>query len=280
MTMRIACCQIAPDVGDASVSATEAGRAIAAAVAEGAEIVVLPELANSGYVFRSEAEVRAAATPADGEVLASWAAAAGRDAIVIAGFCELASDGTIHNSAAVIDGGGVLAVYRKVHLWAEEQRWFTPGNDRAPVLDTRHGRIGVAICYDLEFPELTRGLALAGAELIAVPTNWPYHPNPPDGRPILHSLASVTAYLNRVYVAVCDRCGSERGLEFEGGSAIAGADGALLAGPVKGRDVATIAADCDLRRARNKRSGTRNDAFADRRPGCYAAALVAEEVGR
>lgn len=278
--MRVACCQIAPDIADRAVSAVEAREAIAAAVASGAQIVVLPELANSGYVFRSESEVRAAATPADGEVLASWAAATGGDAIVIAGFCELAPDGTIHNSAAVLDGDGVLAVYRKIHLWDEEQRWFTPGSDRAPVLDTRHGRIGVAICYDLEFPELTRGLALAGAELIALPTNWPYHPNPPDGRPILHSLASVTAYLNKIYVAVCDRCGSERGLEFEGGSVIAAAGGALVAGPVKDGGVATISADCDLRRAGDKRSGIRNDAFADRRPRCYPAALVADEAVR
>ena len=279
--MRVACCQIAPDVADPAVSGAAAGEAIAAAVAGGAQIVVLPELANSGYVFRSEAEVRAAATPADGEVLASWAAAAaGGDAVVIAGFCELAPDGAIHNSAAVLDGGGVLAVYRKLHLWDEEQRWFMPGSDCAPVLDTCHGRIGVAVCYDLEFPELTRGLALAGAELIALPTNWPRDPNPPDDRPILHSLASVTAYLNKVYVAVCDRCGSERGLEFEGGSAIVAADGALVAGPVKDRGAATITADCDLRRARDKRSGPRNDAFADRRPGCYAVALVADEAAR
>lgn len=278
--MRVACCQIAPDVADPAVSAAEAGRAIATAVAGGAQIVVLPELANSGYVFHSETEVRAAATPADGDVLAGWAAAVGGDAVVIAGFCELAPDGTIYNSAAVLDGDGVLAVYRKVHLWDEEQRWFAPGSDPAPVLDTRHGRIGVAICYDIEFPELTRGLALAGVELIALPTNWPRNPDPPDGRPILHSLASVTAYVNKVYVAVCDRCGSERGLEFEGASAIASADGALLAGSVKDRGVATITADCDLRRARDKRIGTRNDAFADRRPGCYPVGLMAEQVAR
>jgi 5-aminopentanamidase len=275
--MRVACCQIAPDVNDPALSAAEAGEAISAAVAAGAQIVVLPELANSGYVFGSQSEVRAAATPADGEVLASWAAAAG-DATVIAGFCELTADGAIHNSAAVLEDGSVLAVYRKVHLWNEEQRWFTPGSDGAPVLDTRHGRIGVAVCYDLEFPEVTRGLALAGAELIAIPTNWPYHLNPPDGRPILHSLAAVTAYLNKVYVAVCDRCGSERGIDFEGGSAIAAADGSLVAGPVKDRAAATITADCDLDRARDKRSGTRNDAFADRRPGCYPAALSSPSV--
>jgi 5-aminopentanamidase len=110
-----------------------------------------------------------------------------------------------------------LAVYRKLHLWGEEPRWFSAGEEPAPVVDTRHGRIGLAICYDIEFPELTLGLALAGAELIALPTNWPRDPTP-----ILHSLAVTTAYLSRLYVAVCDRCGTERGLEVEGGSVIAG----------------------------------------------------------
>jgi predicted amidohydrolase len=144
------------------------------------------------------------------------------------------------------------------------------------VIETRYGRIGLGVCYDLEFPELTRGLALAGAELIALPTNWPRDPVPPDGRPILHSLALTTAYLSRVYVAVCDRCGTERGLEFEGGSVIAGPDGGLRAGPVQDRGVQTLLADCDLTGARQKRTGEHNDAFADRRPAYYAPALTGD----
>ena len=275
MPVRIACCQLAPDVEDPAASARAARDAVAAAVDDGAQIVVLPELANSGYVFRSADEARAAAVPADGDVLEGWAQEAARgDALVVGGFCELAPDGRVFNSSALVDGTGVLAVYRKLHLWDEEARWFAAGEAPAPVVDTPFGRIGLAICYDLEFPELTRGLALQGAQLLAIPANWPHDAAPPDGRPVLHALAATTAYLNRVFVAVCDRCGTERGCEFEGGSAIAGPAGALLAGPVRDRGTETLMADCDLGDALDKRTSARNDAFADRRPEHYARTLT------
>jgi predicted amidohydrolase len=275
-SVRVACCQISPDVERPDRSAELARDAIRAAIAEGAQIVVLPELANSGYVLRSVQEARAAGTGADGELLAGWAREAARgDALVIGGFCELAPDGTLFNSAALVDGTGVLAVYRKLHLWGEEPRWFTAGSKPAPVVRTRYGAIGLGVCYDLEFPELTRGLALEGAELIAMPTNWPREPAPPAGRPVLHSLAAMTAYWNKVFVAVCDRCGTERGEEFEGGSVIAGPGGDLRAGPVTDRGIRTLLADCDLSQAADKRVGAHNDALADRRPAHYVAALVA-----
>ncbi len=273
--MHVACCQTAPDVLDPARSVEIAHDALAAAIDDGAQIVVLPELCNSGYVFDSIEEARAAATTVDGDVLAGWATVAARgDALVIGGFCELAPDGRLFNSSALVGADGVIAVYRKLHLWGEEPLWFIPGDEPAPVINTRHGAIGLAVCYDIEFPELTRGLALAGADLIAIPTNWPRDPQPPNGRPILHSLGSTTAYLNRAFVAVCDRSGTERGLEFEGGSVIAAPDGTLLAGPVDGRGVQTLHAECDLAQARDKRTGAHNDAFADRRAEHYASALA------
>jgi predicted amidohydrolase len=84
----------------------------------------------------------------------------------------------------------------------------------------------------------------------------------------------MTAYWNKLFVAVCDRCGTERGLEFEGGSVIAGPDGAFRAGPVAGRGALTLVADCDLSEAADKRTSEHNDAFADRRPGHYVQALL------
>jgi predicted amidohydrolase len=132
-SVRIACCQLAPDVEDPSRSAAQVLKRLAAAVADGAQIVILPELAHCGYVFASVQEARAAAQPADGELLAGWAQEAGRgDALVIGGFCELASDGRVFNSAALLDGSGVLAVYRKLHLWNDESRWFEPGERTGP----------------------------------------------------------------------------------------------------------------------------------------------------
>ncbi len=280
-TVKVACCQLPTDVEAPGRSADRTRTAIARAVADGAQIIVVPELSNSGYVFRSEEEARAAAIRSDDPLLHDWAAEAAQgDAVVIGGFCELGTDGQLYNSAALVDGEGVQAVYRKLHLWDEENLWFTPGDVAAPVVPTRHGVVGLAICYDIEFPEVARGLALEGAELIAFPTNWPHDSAPPDGRPILHSLAAITAYFNKVFVAVCDRSGTERGCEFEGGSVIAGPDGGLRAGPAADRGESILYADCDLDETREKRTGERNDAFADRRPGLYSAALVEGQPDR
>jgi predicted amidohydrolase len=273
--IRIACCQFAPDVEHPSENPPRARAAIAAAIDSGAQLVVLPELCNSGYVFESVDETRAAAVTRDDELLRGWAQEAARaNALVVGGFAELAPDGTLYNSSALVDRDGVRAVYRKLHLWDRESLWFAAGDDQAPVIDTPHGRIGLAICYDIEFPEVTRGLALDGAELIALPANWPHDSAPPDGRPILHSLAAVTAYHNKVFVAVCDRSGTERGVEFEGGSVIADPEGALRAGPVKNRGEEMLIADVEPAQARDKRTSERNDAFADRRPDRYVAALA------
>lgn len=273
--VRIACCQLSPDVEHPELNRRLAREAIASAIAGGAQIVVLPELGNSGYVFAGREEVEAAAVARSDDLLRGWSEEASRgDAVVIGGFCERAPDGALYNSCALVDGTGVSAVYRKLHLWDEEARWFSPGREPAPVVATRYGRIGLAVCYDIEFPELTRGLALGGAELIALRANWPQDTMPPNGRSILHSLAAVTAYFNRVFVAVCDRCGSERGVAFEGGSVITDPDGWLAAGPVANRGPETVSAVCDLARARDKRTGRHNDALADRRPDQYSADLA------
>jgi predicted amidohydrolase len=274
-TVKVACCQTIPEVSDPAVSAARARAALRSAVEAGADVVVLPELAGSGYAFSSVEEARAAAVPADGELLDGWAQEAARgDAVVVGGFCELGDDGRVFNSAAVVDRRGVVAVYRKLHLWNEESLWFAPGSEPAPVVETSHGRIGVGVCYDIEFPELTRGLALAGAELIALPTNWPREVSTPPEGPMLQLIARTTAYLNRVFVAVCDRGGHERGLDFQGGSVIAGpGGGSALAAAEPGAGAQTLLADCDLATARDKRTGPHNDALGDRRPQHYAADL-------
>lgn len=103
-------------------------------------------------------------------------------------------DGSLYNSAAVVGPDGLLAVYRKTHLWDREKLWFTPGSEPPPVVETPFGRIGVAVCYDLDFPELTRGLALAGADLIALPANLSLFPRPEGERPVEIALAQATAH--------------------------------------------------------------------------------------
>ncbi len=193
-------------------------------------------------------------------------------AVVIGGFAEAAEDGALYNSAALIDGDGVVAVYRKTHLWDTEKLVFRPGEHRAPVVETRFGRIGVCICYDLSFPELPRVLALAGADLIAHLANNPVGamPRASTGAPIELTLIQATAHLSRVFVASCDRGGSERGVDWVGATAIADELGDLLAGPPAPGGT-LILAECDLARARDKRWNDRNDVFGDRRPELYGA---------
>jgi len=270
-TVRVACHQLAPVVGELEANRKRALTALDAAAAAGAQVVVLPELAASGYVFRDADEARALAEPADGPTLAGWAQRAATQGLVIAGgFAELGADGALYNSAALIDPDGVRAVYRKVHLWDREKLVFTPGEEPPPVLDTLHGRIGLIVCYDLEFPEWTRAVALRGAELLCVPTNWPREQRPAGERPMEVLRAMVTASTNRMAIAVCDRCGPERGVEWVAGTSIAGVDGWLLAGPPPAAEPALLLADVDLAAARDKALGPRNDVHADRRPALYA----------
>jgi predicted amidohydrolase len=269
-TVRVACQQIAPAVGDPTGNSRLTRDAVAEAVAAGARLVLLPELSTSGYVFESADEARACAGPADGPALNGWAEEAARgDAVVVGGFCELGEDGKLYNSAAVVDGNGIVAVYRKIHLWDREKLFFEPGSEPAPVIDTRVGRIGVCVCYDLNFPEVARGLALGGADIVAVPTNWPRFPRPEGERPIEVAMAMATAHLSHVFLAACDRCGPERGVEWTGGSVVCDEWGWLLAGPVEGYDRGLLLADCDLGRARDKAWNERNDVFGDRRPELY-----------
>ena len=268
--VRVACAQLAPTVGDLEGNRRLAREAVREAVAVGARIVVLPELVTSGYVLESVEEARSCAETPDGPSLRGWSEeAAAADAVVVGGFCELGADGVLYNSAAVVDASGVLAVYRKIHLWDREQIFFEGGSEPAPVIETAVARIGVGVCYDLEFPELARGLALAGADLVVLPANFPLHPRPEGERPIEVTNAMAMAYLNRVFVAVCDRTGPERGVEWVGGSVVCDAYGWVLAGPPPGFGPGLVIADCDLSRARQKAWNERNDIFGDRRPDLY-----------
>jgi predicted amidohydrolase len=268
--IRIACHQLAPVVGELEANRERALAAIDAAAAAGAQVVVLPELVTSGYVFADAAEARSLAEPAGGPTLEGWTArAADRGLVIAGGFAELGDDGRVYNSAAIVDPSGVRAVYRKVHLWDREPDCFVPGDAPPPVVDTPHGRIGLIVCYDLEFPEWTRAAALRGAELLCVPTNWPRGPRPDGERPMEVVKTMAAAATNRMFVAACDRCGTERGVDWVAGTAIASPDGWLLAGPPEAAEPALLLADADLDTARDKSLGPRNDVLADRRPELY-----------
>src|SRR4051794_19600857 len=266
----VACCQLAPEFGALDANRALAARAVEDAAARGAQLIVLPELVSSGYVFRDADEARSLAEPADGPTVTGWVELARRLGVVIAGgFCEVDDEGVLRNSAALVDPDGVRAVYRKAHLWDAESDVFTPGDDLPPVVDTHAGRIGLMVCYDIEFPEWVRLAALAGAQLLVSPANWPASSILPGEDPGEALRARANACVNRMWVAVCDRTGPERGVEWVGGSLIADPDGRVAAGPPPDGGTALLLADCDLSLADDKRTSERNDALADRRPELY-----------
>lgn len=270
----VACCQLRLRFGDVGGNRAAARAAVREAAAAGARLIVLPELCTTGYWFSSAAEARGLAQPAAGGALDDWIEEARQaDAVVVGGFAEIGESGTLYSSAAVVDASGVVAVYRKTHLWGVEREVFQAGAEPAPVVETRVGRIGVCVCYDLFFPELIRGLALGGADVVVVPTNSPCVAAGAEPRDDIGvSIARAAAHVNRVFVAVCDRSGDERGQRWVGRSTIVDPDGALMAGP-PGDQASMLLADCDLTTARDKRwTGTTNDALGDRRLDVYLAA--------
>lgn len=264
---RIACHQLSPGIVQLDANLALATDAIRRSVASGARVTVLPELVTSGYMLESVEEARSVAIEQHHRIFGEWAdAVAEIDGIVVAGFAELGDDGLIYNSAAVIGAKGMLAVYRKTHLWDAEKLIFTPGSEIPPVVDTTVGRIGVLICYDLEFPELTRSLALRGAELIAVPTNWPRESVPAGERVPEVTVAMAAAYSNWVAIACCDRSGSERGQDWNGASSIISERGWVVA---TADETGVAITDLDLTLSRVKKITPRTDALNDRRPELY-----------
>ncbi|HKH17601.1 MAG TPA: nitrilase family protein [Solirubrobacteraceae bacterium] len=269
----VACCQARLAFGDPAGNRAALDRLLREAARRGARIVVLPELAASGYRFADRDEAWQLAEPLDGPTVTGWhAVAADEDVIVVGGLCERAG-GELHNSAVLVDAGGVRAVYRKAHLWDGESLTFGAGDAAPPVVDTVFGRVAVVICYDLEFPEWIRLPALAGAQLLCAPVNWPSTPRPARERPAEVVRVQADAAVNRMFIAACDRVGAERGTDWIGGSVIVDPDGWPLAGPLSAPAAGCILADCRLEDARDKRTGPRNDVHADRRPGLYRAIL-------
>jgi predicted amidohydrolase len=271
--VRIACCQVAPRVGDLAANRATSEAAVQDAAAAGARIVVLPELMSSGYVFRDRAEAIELAEPVDGPAVSHWHQLAQRhDLTIVAGMCELGEDSRCYNTAVVVAPTGLRATYRKVHLWDAEKLVFTAADQPPPAVEVEGALLAVMICYDLEFPEWVRLPSLAGAQLLCAPANWPLFPRPATERPMEVVRVQAAASANRIFIAVCDRVGEERRVDWVGGSVVVDPDGWPLAGPEPATP-ALLVADCELDLAKDKSISERNDVHADRRPQLYGAVL-------
>ncbi|MEU5313704.1 carbon-nitrogen hydrolase family protein [Streptomyces sp. NPDC021562] len=236
--------------------------AAARAAAAGAALLVTPEMFLTGYAIGDG--IGRLAEPADGDSADTIAELAHRHGLAIAyGYPERAGAG-VHNSVQLISADGTrLANYRKTHLFGcFERDHFTPGEQ--PVVQVELGgmNVGLMICYDVEFPELVRAHALAGTDLLLVPTA-----NMHPFQFVAESLVPVRAWESQMYVAYVNRVGSEGEFEFVGLSTLAGPDGIARARAGRGTELLLAEADPAFLAA----SREANPYLKDRRPGLYGS---------
>lgn len=274
--VRVACLQTEPIVGEKDRNVSRSLEMIAKAADNGARLLVLPELCNSGYVFNSRDEAFALSEPIpEGATTKAWMEIAkARDLYIVAGITEREGD-SLYNSSVVVGPSGYIGTFRKVHLWNEENLFFERGNLGFPVFSTPIGRIGTFICYDGWFPESYRLCALQGADIICIPTNWvPIPGQDPKREAMANILVMGSAHSNSVFVAAADRVGTERGQPFVGQSLIASYTGWPVAGPASAKDEEIIYADVNLADARRKRNWNEyNQVLRDRRSDVYGEML-------
>ncbi len=234
--------------------------AAARAAARGAALLVTGELFLSGYALGDR--MARAAEPADGPAARAVAAIAARHGLAVVYGCPERDGARVHNTARLVGPDGrAAAAYRKAHLFgAYERAVFTPGDRPVVQADVDGVRVGLLVCYDVEFPEAVRAHALAGTELLVVPTALmrPYEF-------VAHTLVPARAYENGLYIAYVNRCGPEGEFDFAGLSCLAGPDGAVRARAGAGPEL--LVADVDLEVLREARAET--PYLADRRPELY-----------
>lgn len=274
--VRIGCAQLDVRWMAPNENAERAAAAIGEAAQTGCELLIFPEAFLCGYCADS-AEVAAELALGVEELrqpfdVLQQAVDAGKCSAVV-GFTGRA-DSHIFNRAIILAPGRQPNIYTKIHLpMLGFDRFATPG-DALPIFEipTRSGdtlRLGVIICFDLRFPEAARVLALKGADLIALPTNWP------DGAQANRDLlARARAVENKVYLAACNRAGVENGFRFIGGSQIINPVGEVLAYQDEGEGM--IYGELDLSWPRNKQNVTipgiyETNSFTTRNPKAYAS---------
>lgn len=230
------------------------------------DLMVLPELFNTGYQFISREEVMDLAEEIpDGETCSRLSAfARSRNTYIVFGLAE--KDGkNLFNSAVMIGPEGFIGRYRKSHLFFEEKEWFVPGDTGYRIFDIGMAKIGIMICFDWQFPEAARVLALLGADIICHPSNLVL--------PFCQDAMITRSLENGVYTITSNRVGTEkRGgkapLVFTGRSQIVGTGGEVLA-RMKENETGTEVREIDPLKARDKTVTRFNDRIIDRKPEHY-----------
>lgn len=234
-----------------------------------ADLMVLPELCNSGYNFDDKSMAFALAESVSDSPFLRLLEAKARenDQYIVSGFHEKEGD-LMYNSSVLVGPGGYLGIYRKLHLFWNEKDLFEPGNLGLPIFKLPNGiTLGMLVCFDWMFPEVWRSLALQGAEIICHPSNL-----------VLPGFAQkaipIHALINRYFVVTANRIGTEKELTFTGMSTMANPKGEVLfqAGPEEEKVYFT---ELPVDQAKDKWITPRNHALEDRRPECYGTLLSA-----
>ena len=256
-SVKVSALQFNIGLGDVDANLEKVKAAVGRTATQGAQLAVLPEMWSSGYDYKRLAR-HALETPRVVEAVCRMSA---EHKMVIVGSLPEEADGNIHNTAYVIDNGEVLDTYRKLHMFSTmgEDRFLSPG-DRSLVVSTSVGRLGVAICYDLRFPELFRKMALEGAEIVCLPAEWP-KPRQEHWRTLLRARAME----NQLFLIATNCCGVQGKLDFFGMSLLLSARGEVLA--EGGESDTELIATFDAQEMIDYRAQIR--CYDDRRPEIY-----------
>jgi 5-aminopentanamidase len=278
--MKIAAVQMDIKIGEVDRNLEAIAERFREAVSNGAGLVIFPECAVSGYCFESLDEARPFAQAIPGPAT-DFIVERCKELNAFAVFGMIEVDGDNAYNAAVLTGpDGVIGSYRKVHLpFLGVDQHVNYGDLQFEVHQAADVVVGMNICYDSAFPESSRALALAGADLVALPTNWP-----PGAECVAEHVIATRAMENAIYFAAANRVGEERGFRFIGMSRICAPNGTTLA-VADGESEVILYADVDTELSRRKQvvrePGVHAiDRMADRRPEMYGSLLQPHSLPR
>ena len=241
-----------------------------------ADLVVFPELANTGYAFATRQEAFAHGESIEhGESVRLWKEAAKEHQLFICAGLAEKEGSVLYNSSVLIGPQGLIGTYRKTHLWENEKLYFKPGSSGFPVFDTEIGRIGMAICWDAWFPEVFRILGAQGADIVCSLNNFSLTADTSfddKGTPMSTYLMMSHAHMNGMFVVSANRVGAERGERFIGGSLLVGPQGWPLAEAPSDEETMLVH-DIDLALSRQTVWSRYNDLYGDRRVDLYDGML-------
>ncbi len=264
---RVAAIQYEPTLGEKEKNIADLLRLVEDAAQHQARLIVLPEIATTGYCWESRTEIAPHVEPIPGPTTDRFQQLAATYGCFIAVSLPEVDPATnvYYNSMALISPDGVMGTYRKIHSYISENRWARDGDVGMPVWDTPLGRLAGLICMDAGYFEAGRIPALHGADILLFPTNW-FDEKCPS------SWWMARAFENGVYFIAANRYGVERGIQFSGGSCILDPDGSIQAYLDNGEGI--VYGEVDLNHCRDKSWGHPKeepvgDRLADRRPAEY-----------